>query len=329
MKKLLAICSITLAVLSLIGCISVSADGETTTVIETTTVLTTIEITDTADPSVSTFTYTDLDDLIDQIYAQVRQDIYDDLYAELSATLIAGIDEAIYAEVLAQIQFEIDSGTIHVNLATLQDLINDVVALSEQSVVGVTTYRPVTESDSLGSAVIYYHDQVNDVYYVITNEHVIESGESYEIEFADESTVPATLLGSDADIDIAVLSFSGVGLSQNLVVSPLGDSDELIKGSIILAAGNPRGYDFYGSVTMGIVSGIERIITTTDPVHYIQHDAAINSGNSGGPIYNLQGEVVGINVSKYASTDIEGMGFAIPINLVKTVVVRFAPATIE
>lgn len=325
MKKILSITLAFLAGIGLLACTAVRAE-ETTTM--TTTPATTIPETTTTltQEGIVGYTYVNVEDLIDQLYADVYEQIYSELYAELSASLTADLDEAVYQAVLEKIQEKIDSGEIAVPLETFQEQIDSVVALASKSVVGVTTYSG-TEAQSLGSGVLYHYSSANHRYYLITNHHVIDGGDNYKVVFEDGSSVTATLLGSDADVDIAVLSFSSNGLFQDLEVSPLGDSDLLTKGRIVLACGNPQGYDFFGSVTMGVVSGTNRTVGT-DSVLYIQHDASINAGNSGGPLYNLAGEVVGINVSKYASTEIEGMGFAIPINTALEVVQSIAPGTV-
>lgn len=321
MKKILAIGFALLAGFGLLACTAVRAEETTpATTFPVTTTTTTQE-------GVVGYTYINVEDLIDQLYADVYDQVYADLYAELSASLTADLDEAVYQAVLADIQEKIDSGEILVPSDTFQDQVDAVVALASQSVVGVTTYLG-TEAQALGSGVLYHYSATLHRYYLITNQHVIDGGDNYKVVFEDGTSVVATLLGSDADVDIAVLSFSSNGLFQTLQVSPLGDSDLLSKGRIVLACGHPEGYDFYGSVTMGVVSGTNRTVGT-DPVLYIQHDASINSGNSGGPLYNLAGEVIGINVSKYATTEIEGMGFAIPINTALDVVRSIAPGTVE
>ncbi len=288
----------------------------------TTAPVTTIpETTITLNPVSTGFNYTDLNDLIDQIYAEVRANIYADIYAELSQMISEDLYEDIYAAVLSRFDDLVADGSIPVEIKEFQESIDAVVALANQSVFGITTYLGTT-GQSLGSGVVYRFDETTNTYYLITNEHVVDGGDNFKIVFADESEVVATLLGVDTEADIAILSFSGVGLLQTIVVSPLAADDATIKGQVALAVGNPRGYNFYGSVTMGIVSGIDRDVDNDPFVMYLQHDASINSGNSGGPLYNLDGEVIGINVSKYVSDDIEGMGFAIPISLVKRIIER-------
>jgi len=283
---------------------------------------TTIPVTTTTiDSTTSGLNYTDLDDLIDQIYAELRAQIYAEIYAELSQMIGDDLYKDIYAAVIARFDELVDAGTIPLVINEFQDQIDAVVAVADASVFGVSTYLG-TVGQSLGSGVVYRYDEIADVYYLITNHHVVDGGDNYRIVFEDESWVEATLLGVDVEADIAVLSFSGANTDQTIVVSPLASDDAAKPGQIILAVGNPRGYNFYGSITMGVVSGIGRDVDNDPFVLYVQHDASINSGNSGGPIYNLDGEVVGINVSKYVSSDIEGMGFSIPISLVKRIIER-------
>lgn len=308
MRKWALLC-VSAMIVTLLGVVSINLFGETTTVPETTI----------PTSSSSVYQYENNEDLINQIY----EDIYDDVYQELYASYLEDIRADVYAEIYASIAAKFDTflaqSSVSIPLDEMQEKIYSVSELASQSVVGVTAYVG-EEGTSLGSAVIYDYDELSNTYYIITNEHVIDEGDNFKVVFKDRSNVSATLLGYDKDVDIAVLSFSGVNLNQNILVSPLGSSDSLTKGSIVLAAGNPRGYDFYGTFTMGIVAGIDRTTDWDLVVPYIQHDASINSGNSGGPLYNLEGEVIGINVAKFATDEIEGMGFAIPIDMVKDVV---------
>ena len=109
--------------------------------------------------------------------------------------------------------------------------------------------------------------------------------------------------------------------APSLVPAEFGNSDELVVGETVIAIGNPLGFDFYGSVTGGIISGLERSLTIDDvTLTLIQTDAAINGGNSGGPLVNSYGQVIGINSAKVAGTIAEGMGFAIPMNNAKPIV---------
>jgi len=317
MKKIIAFLGIILISSVMLACVSVQAEETTTS--------TTVPTTETTD-SLNTYDYYSMDNLIDQIYADIYRQIYDDVYAELSAAIEAGnLDDAIYAEVISRLEAQIASGEIHVVVDAFQSQINSVAAIAARSVVGVSNLDSTPAS--MGSGVIYHYDTTADRYYLITNEHVVEGGTKFLIQFEDGSTVVPILHGVDADVDVAILSFSGEGLTQTPLVSHFGNSTALIKGTVVLACGHPEGYDFFGSLTLGIISGIDRTVGTND-VDYIQIDAPINHGNSGGPLYNLQGQIIGINVLKMQSVDIEGMGFSIPIHQVIQVIQAIAPESL-
>ncbi len=193
----------------------------------------------------------------------------------------------------------------------------DLYDLATKQVVGVSTeisYRnifgQVSAASVTGSGVIISEDG-----YIITNYHVIEDayegGYQVEVMLYDETEYDAEIVGFDADNDIALLKIDAAGLSA----AQLGDSDELVVGERVYAVGNPLGELSY-TMTSGIVSATNRSITTESnvAVTMFQIDAAVNSGNSGGPVYNAAGQVVGIVTAKYSSTGVEGIGFAIPIS---------------
>ncbi|MDD3478618.1 MAG: trypsin-like peptidase domain-containing protein [Candidatus Izemoplasmatales bacterium] len=271
----------------------------------------------------STTTSTQID--ISQIEAEIYQRLYSDLYDQVYAQVVGNISQeefdTIYAQVVQDSWAKIDTGEIEVTAATVTDMILSVVDNQAKSVIGVSVYAADgTTLQAIGSGVIYKH--LDNTYYVVTNNHVVADGEVYMIRFEDGTEVPATLRGVDPLVDLAVLYFTS---TEDLPVATFGDSDAVEKGTIVLAVGNPSGYDYFGSVTYGIVSGTDRYFDidsdgTKDMfVGYIQHDASINAGNSGGALFNLQGEVIGINVIKIADIAIEGMGFAIPSSLVEDI----------
>ncbi|MDQ7794585.1 MAG: trypsin-like peptidase domain-containing protein [bacterium] len=167
----------------------------------------------------------------------------------------------------------------------------------------------VYEERWTGSGVIIRPDG-----YILTNEHVVSGllGESrLTVVLEDGREVPATLVGSDLRTDLAVIKVDEGGLPA----AELGDSDRLRVGELAVAIGNPAGLDFPRSVTAGVISGLDRVIRHQEAVfRLIQTDAAINQGNSGGPLVNAAGQVIGINTLKFAADGFEGMGFAIPIN---------------
>ena len=247
-----------------------------------------------------------------------------------------------------------------IKVEDLQTAVNEVVNKVENAVIGVTCkevmksgFGPnITTSEvnvSLGSGVIYKREEIKTddkvttyKYYVLTNRHVIvvEDAESNQ-EFTiyaylgeEDIEIKANVVGYDTKVDIAVITFEHTKYIQPVTIA---DSEELERGDFVIAVGNPDGYDYYGSSTFGIVSGENRYLssdTDADGVDdfyssFIQHDVAINPGNSGGGLFNLYGELVGINTLKLVSSDIEGMGFAIPSNVVNLIVSEYLEPGIE
>jgi serine protease Do len=154
--------------------------------------------------------------------------------------------------------------------------------------------------------------------YVVTNKHVVHNGVSFKVTFSDGTQLPATLVAESCCADIAVLKIKG---DRPFTPVKLGDSDTLRQGDFVIAIGNPLG--FQSTVTTGIISALNRDFHFTQFDDYIQTDAAINEGNSGGPMFNAKGEVVGVNSALYTtatSTGNIGIGLAIPINDAKFIV---------
>ena len=175
------------------------------------------------------------------------------------------------------------------------------------------------ETVSCGSGIILYEE--DSQLYMLTNYHVVEGASSLSVTFVDDETYEAVLCGYDADIDLAVLKVDTSALSESTYsqshVVEIGDSDALEVGEQVVAIGNALGYG--QSVTTGIVSAVNRSIsedTQSSSLGYIQTDAAINPGNSGVALLDMEGKLVGINTAKIASTDVEGIGYAIPISQV-------------
>ncbi len=182
------------------------------------------------------------------------------------------------------------------------------------------------EVPSAGSGIII--DEDDDSLYIATNNHVIEGATTLTIRFCDDATAAAEIKGTDASTDLAVVQVKKADIQadtlQAIKVATLGDSDQIKVGSRAIAIGNALGYG--QSVTGGYISALEREVTTQDEKtgksytnKLLQTDAAINPGNSGGALLNNRGEVIGINSSKYSDTDVEGIGFAIPINDAKLI----------
>ena len=193
--------------------------------------------------------------------------------------------------------------------------IEDSIDSVYDSVVTVESYKNDQNIGS-GTGFVYKKDSNNG--YILTNHHVINGADKIEVILTNNETVEVKLLGSDSYTDLAVLSIDKSKINK---VATLGDSDSIKLGSTVFTVGSPMGSDYSGSVTRGIVSGKDRSVETDNIVtKVIQTDAAINPGNSGGPLVNLAGEVIGITSMKLAQEEVEGMGFAIPINDAKTYV---------
>jgi serine protease Do len=200
----------------------------------------------------------------------------------------------------------------------------EVYAANVNSTVGITTsittnwWGYQTTSAASGSGFILTEDG-----YILTNYHVIEGSSSITVTLYDDTSYEATLVGYDESNDIAVLKVDATGLAPVV----LGDSDDLNVGDTVVAIGNPLG-ELTFSLTQGAVSALNRQITLSSDLtmDLIQTDCAINSGNSGGALFNLYGEVIGITNAKYSSSgssseaSIDNIGFAIPINSVRSIV---------
>lgn len=171
---------------------------------------------------------------------------------------------------------------------------------------------------STGSGFAYKKD---DKYaYIITNEHVISGAKTVNIVNSSGEIYEAKILGSDTYADIAVLSTDVKNVNK---IAEIGDSSKIELGDTIFTVGSPLGEQYFGTVTKGIISGKNRMVGSSQiMLEVIQTDAAINEGNSGGPLVNINGEVIGVNSLKIATTNIEGMGFSIPINTVMSYVER-------
>lgn len=208
--------------------------------------------------------------------------------------------------------------------------INTAEAVAQKvipSVVGISTKTQVTyqsffgeqtqTATGVGTGII-----VDSSGYILTNSHVVSDGsaQAITVQLADGKDVQGKVLWNDPTIDLAVVKID----AKNLVAAELGDSEDVNVGAYAVAIGNPLGMAFERSVTQGVISGLNRSISVTEGQKtttidgLIQTDASINSGNSGGPLLNSKGQVIGINTAKAQSG--EGLGFAIPINTAKPIV---------
>ncbi len=173
------------------------------------------------------------------------------------------------------------------------------------SVVGIesTSY----EGTGVGTGIILTNDG-----YIVTNNHVIEGGTKITVTLHNQNVYEATVIGTDAKTDLAVLKIES---TEAITPAEFGNSDDLEVGELAIAIGNPGGLELQGTLTGGYISAINRDIVVEDrTMTLIQTDAAINPGNSGGPLINKYGQVIGINTIKISASDVEGLGFAIPIN---------------
>ena len=208
---------------------------------------------------------------------------------------------------------KVDGQTLMSPAEVYASTVNSVVSIN-CSAVSTNIFGQQTESASSGSGFIYTADG-----YIVTNQHVVANASSINVTLYNGDTYPATLVGSDSDYDVAVLKID----AKDLPAVTLGNSTDVNVGDTVMAIGNPLG-ELTFSMSQGIVSCVNRAINVEGtPFNMIQVDASINPGNSGGPLMNLYGEVVGIvsaKYSSYADTTVEGLGFAIPINDVQSII---------
>ena len=244
--------------------------------------------------------------------------------AQTTGTGSGGSDTGILQTVASGDEDSSSSGSDKVAAVDVSSVVEDAMP----SIVAINCYYEETgtysmltgESDEAtegaGSGIIVA--QTDDTLYIATNNHVVDGADSIKVTFSNEASADATIKGTDADDDLAVVSVKTSDLSSDTLssikVATLGDSDSLKVGESAIAIGNALGYG--QSVTTGVISATGRKVETEDGTTgtYIQTDAAINPGNSGGALLNSKGEVIGINSAKLSDTSVEGMGYAIPIN---------------
>ncbi len=217
----------------------------------------------------------------------------------------------------------VSGSNVNINIdETAESVVEAVAEKVTPSVVGIRTTTSVrsffggsNESTGEGSGVVYSADG-----YIITNYHVIsgavtnKSGSKVEVftDTLDSKSYEATVVGYNISTDLAVIKIDAKGLTP----VEFSDSSKLKVGQYVITVGNPGGLEFMDSVTYGVISGLNRVVSSDSGVKLIQTDAAINPGNSGGALVNTKGQLVGINSSKIVSEEFEGMGFAIPSNTV-------------
>lgn len=221
---------------------------------------------------------------------------------------------------------------VNVNVNTS---VTDAVSKVSPAVVAVINLQKANFFDNqytesgIGSGIIY--KSLGPYAYVVTNDHVVSGAGKVEVRLTDNTKVSATVLGTDSLYDLAVLRISSANVKT---IAQFGNSSTLKRGEPAIAIGNPL--DFSGSVTEGIISSTNRTIpvqsnNATVEAQVLQTDAAINPGNSGGALANIAGQVVGITSSKITSSNsqgvVEGIGFAIPINVAKPVISKLESGT--
>jgi serine protease Do len=217
---------------------------------------------------------------------------------------------------------------------SVNDAITQVVKQAVPSVVAVVNYQSTSdffnqqsqlEQSGVGTGVLFAKD--NNYGYVVTNNHVVEGAQKLELVLSSGKHIQADVVGTDPYTDLAVLR-TPVNNVANLPTAVFGNSDDIQVGEPVVAIGTPMGLDFQDSVTSGIISAKQRVMPVEEPetqqvLDYetvVQTDAAINPGNSGGPLLNMKGQVIAINSSKIVDTSVQGMGFGIPSNTVRTIV---------
>ena len=251
----------------------------------------------------------------------------------LVAAIIGGLSGSyITANMLNQaaekeaMESSINAREVNINLTDDVYFAAAVAEKSQKTVVGITTemerqvntfWGPQTRTEqSMGSGFI-----VDSNGYILTNAHVIGDGKykNIKVSLIDGSIETGEVLWYDTTLDLAIVKINKTGLP----FAELGNSDELMVGEPVVAIGNPMTLDLERTVTQGIISGLDRSIQVEDGTiiePLIQTDASINSGNSGGPLFNAKGQVIGINTAKMMTA--EGLGFAIPINIIKPVLAQ-------
>ncbi len=212
-----------------------------------------------------------------------------------------------------------EPGTTETVTKGVMDISSDITELVEKTQNKVVSVLNMQNGQNIGSGSGVVYKNENGRLLIVTNHHVIDGGTSQIVRFYDGQEVEATVLGSDQYTDLALLEVKG---DYDIEPFALGDSTKTKVGEFVIAIGSPLGVEFENSVTYGIISGVNRLVSvSTDnngksdwDMLVLQTDAAINPGNSGGALVNMAGELVGINSLKLASNNVEGMGFSIPVS---------------
>lgn len=226
---------------------------------------------------------------------------------------------------IINVEEKVENITEYVDIADFKKVLEPVIIKARKSVVGVTGYiqkNGSTIEDTSASGIIYKKEVINETnkYYVITNRHIVDKKAMVTIFDEDEET-EATVIACDSKVDVAVITFNS---TKDYEIANFGDSDLISTGEFIITIGNTFGLEGYHSATFGIISYPQRYLSddidgdgTSDwDALYIQHDASISDGTSGGPLVNLKGEIIGLTTMKINDEKTDNMSFSIPINLV-------------
>lgn len=199
-----------------------------------------------------------------------------------------------------------------------------VVAITSKVIYESQTFFGPMQREGVGSGSGIIVGKNDNELLIVTNNHVVQGAEELKVTFIDQTAVDAAIKGTDVESDLAVIAVPlkdiPADTSSQIAIASLGNSDTIKVGQGVVAIGNALGYG--QSVTVGYISALDRSVQTEDGVSrdLLQTDAAINPGNSGGALLNMQGEVIGINSAKYSSTEVEGMGYAIPISKAQDII---------
>lgn len=275
-----------------------------------------------------------------------------------SCELMQETTEKVTVEITNEITNKVVDYT-NITITDLENAVEETIEAVSRAVIGIsvkevsyvgTGFNKVESQDTvaIGSGVIYKREEIKNEegvctaykYYVITNKHVVLDDDNnanyiiYVYDGVEDVEIKATLVGYDPKVDVALVTFE-----HSVYIDPVefGDSNSIKKGNFVIAIGNPTGFEYYNSATYGIVSGGLRYMnsdTDNDGVNdfvceYLQHDAAISPGNSGGGLFGIDGKLYGINTLKIVAANTENLGFAITSNVVKTIVTEYLEKGVE
>ena len=255
------------------------------------------------------------------------------LFAGISFQGVSIIREAVIPKKTVNISSTVDTTTTKSNrintsstdiVSVTQNTMPSIVSITNMGLEEVQTFffgTSVRETQSSGSGIIV--GQSDEELLIVTNNHVVENSEKLTITFVDEKSIEGNIKGTDSLNDLAIIAIDLDKIDSKTIdaikIATLGNSADVQVGEEVIAIGNALGYG--QSVTSGIISAKDRQLQDSDiKAKLLQTDAAINPGNSGGALLNSAGEVIGINVAKLSSTEVESMGYAIPSDIAKPVI---------